>query len=26
LIVAQTKHDGYKHDRFRLIEVIETYK
>lgn len=25
-IVAQTKHDGYKHDRFRLIEIIETYK
>jgi len=25
-IVAQTNHDGYKHDRFRLIEIIEAYK
>ena len=26
LIVAQTKHTGYKHDRINLIEKLEQYK
>lgn len=26
LIVSKSKQEVYKHDRFRLIEIIETYK